>query len=81
MLNLMTESEVAKRLQVSLGSIRRWRVENRGPAFIKVGSLVRYRPEDVEGWLAGLPSGGSCGPQPRTRAENPETTAQYAANQ
>jgi hypothetical protein len=27
--------------------------------FIKVGSLVRYRPEDLEFWLAALPTGGS----------------------
>jgi hypothetical protein len=29
------------------------------PQFIKVGSLVRYRPEDLESWLASLPTGGA----------------------
>ncbi|MBC6970911.1 MAG: helix-turn-helix domain-containing protein [Bryobacterales bacterium] len=56
---LLTEEEVAKRLHVSLASIRRWRFERRGPQFIKVGSLVRYRPEDLESWLASLPTGGA----------------------
>ena len=56
---LLTEEEVAKRLNVSLASIRRWRLECRGPQFIKVGSLVRYRPEDLESWLASLPTGGA----------------------
>jgi excisionase family DNA binding protein len=56
---LLTEEEVAKRLHVSLASIRRWRLERRGPQFIKVGSLVRYRPEDLESWLASLPTGGA----------------------
>jgi excisionase family DNA binding protein len=56
---LLTEEEVSKRLHVSLASIRRWRLERRGPQFIKVGSLVRYRPEDVESWLAALPTGGA----------------------
>jgi hypothetical protein len=56
---LLTEGDVAQRLHVSLASVRRWRLERRGPQFIKVGSLVRYRPEDLELWLAALPTGGS----------------------
>jgi len=60
MLNLLTEYDVAQRLHVSLASLRRWRLERRGPRFIKVSSLVRYRPEDVEEWLAALPTGGAA---------------------
>ena len=59
MVNLLTENEVAQRLNVSLASLRRWRLERRGPRFVKLGSLVRYQPQDVEAWLASLPSGGS----------------------
>ena len=59
MSSLLTEGDVAQRLHVSLASVRRWRLEQRGPQFIKVGSLVRYRPEDVDRWLAALPTGGS----------------------
>jgi excisionase family DNA binding protein len=55
----MREIEVAKRLNVSLASVRRWRLERRGPAFVKVGALVRYRPEDLDTWLSELPTGGS----------------------
>jgi excisionase family DNA binding protein len=58
MSNLMTETEVAKRLNVSVASVRRWRLEKRGPAFVKVGALVRYRPEDLDAWLSELPTGG-----------------------
>jgi hypothetical protein len=58
MLKLMTEDEVSKALNGSIASLRRWRLEQRGPLFIKVGSLVRYRPEDVESWLTRLPTGG-----------------------
>ena len=43
-INLLTECDVSERLHVSVASLRRWRLENRGPRFIKVGSLVRYRP-------------------------------------
>jgi len=59
MTSLITEADVAERLHVSLASVRRWRLERRGPQFVKVGSLVRYRPEDLETWLAALPTGGS----------------------
>jgi predicted DNA-binding transcriptional regulator AlpA len=57
--NLLNETEVSQRLHVSLACLRRWRLEKRGPQFIKVGALVRYRPEVVEAWLASLPTGGS----------------------
>jgi excisionase family DNA binding protein len=67
MLSLLTEDDVAKQLNLSLASLRRWRLEKRGPQFIKVGSLVRYRPEDVEAWLLSLPTGGSI--KPATRAQ------------
>jgi predicted DNA-binding transcriptional regulator AlpA len=59
MLNLLTEEEVAKHLHVSLAALRRWRLEGRGPQFIKVGALVRYRPEALEDWLASQPTGGA----------------------
>jgi predicted DNA-binding transcriptional regulator AlpA len=59
MLNeLYTETDVAKYLRVSLACLRRWRLEKRGPKFMKVGSLVRYRPEDIPAWLNSLPTGG-----------------------
>jgi len=60
MVNLMTEHEVSKRLNVSVASLRRWRLLRRGPTFLKVGSLVRYQPEDLEAWLASLPTGGAA---------------------
>lgn len=30
---------------------RRWRVQGRGPVFVRVGNRVRYRQADVEAWL------------------------------
>ena len=59
MSTLLTEEDVAQQLHVSVASLRRWRIERRGPQFIKVGSLVRYRPEELEAWLAALPTGGA----------------------
>jgi len=62
---LLTEEDVAKQLHVSVASLRRWRLERRGPQFIKVGSLVRYRPEELEAWLAAQPTGGASPAAPR----------------
>jgi predicted DNA-binding transcriptional regulator AlpA len=33
-------------------TLRKWRVQKRGPQYIKIGALVRYRPEDVDAWIA-----------------------------
>ena len=59
MFTLLTEEEVARQLHVSVASLRRCRLECRGPQFIKVGSLVRYRPDEIEVWLAALPTRGA----------------------
>jgi hypothetical protein len=55
---LPTETDVARQLRVSLACLRRWRLEKRGPIFVKIGHLVRYRAEDVDSWLQSLPTGG-----------------------
>ena len=58
MQSFLTEQEVSKHLNVSVATLRRWRLEKRGPMFVKVGSLVRYRPVDLDSWVAALPTGG-----------------------
>jgi predicted DNA-binding transcriptional regulator AlpA len=55
---LLTETEVSRQLRVSLAALRKWRVVKKGPQFLKVGSLVRYRQADINQWLASLPVGG-----------------------
>ena len=58
---LLTETEVSHVLRVSLATLRKWRVDKRGPRFIKIGPLVRYQLEDLREWLSSLPTGGiSC---------------------
>jgi hypothetical protein len=57
MQHLLNEFDVAERLNLSVATLRRWRLFQRGPKFVKVDSLVRYRPDDVEMWLA-MPSTG-----------------------
>ena len=55
---LLTETDVSKQLRVSLAALRKWRVLNRGPQFVKMGPLVRYRQTDIDSWLGSLPVGG-----------------------
>jgi excisionase family DNA binding protein len=55
---LYTDRQVAEKLNVSLGTIRRWRLLEQGPKFIRLGSLVRYRDDDLAEWLKTRPSGG-----------------------
>jgi predicted DNA-binding transcriptional regulator AlpA len=55
---LLTETDVSKQLRVSLAALRKWRVLNRGPQFVKLGPLVRYRQDDIDSWLGALPVGG-----------------------
>ena len=59
---LLTEVQVSEMLQVSLACLRRWRLRGEGPQYLKVGPLVRYRTEDIEGWIAELPTGGKPSP-------------------
>jgi hypothetical protein len=69
--SLMTEQQVSQQIQVSLAALRKWRVERRGPPFVKVGPLVRYRADDLIAWIEALPIGGG-GPagDPAQRSDN-----------
>lgn len=55
---LIEERELAETLQVSLGTLRNWRVEGRGPRFHRIGQLIRYAPSDVKDWLVSRQGGG-----------------------
>jgi predicted site-specific integrase-resolvase len=44
---VMSEATAAETLGLSARTLERWRVEGRGPAFIKLGKSVRYRPVDL----------------------------------
>jgi hypothetical protein len=47
--DFFTERDVARILVVSLGTVRRWRLQGVGPRFHKFQSAVRYAPADVLG--------------------------------
>ncbi len=52
MSQLLAPKELCERWKVADNTLRKWRVANVGPAYIKLGegrnSEVRYRIEDVE---------------------------------
>jgi len=48
----MTQTELAKRWQISEATLERWRTEAGGPVFLKLAGQVRYRIRDVEAFEA-----------------------------
>ena len=45
-----TESETAKFLRLSPRTLQRYRREGSGPAFVKLGTRIRYRVRYVAAW-------------------------------
>lgn len=50
---LLTPETLAKRLGVTERTLAEWRVSppSTGPAYLRVGRGIRYRPEMVDSWL------------------------------
>ena len=57
---LLNERDLARLTKRSVASIRRDRLLKKGCPYIKISSSVRYRPSDVEAWLASLAQRGGC---------------------
>ena len=55
---LLNEHDVARITGLSVASVRRWRILQQGPKYIKIGAAVRYKPEDIAVWLDARPTGG-----------------------
>ena len=49
---ILNERQVQELYGFSIPYLRRTRRERRGPRFLKVGKLVRYRKSDIEAFLA-----------------------------
>ena len=49
---LLTETESAKRVGVSLSTFRRWRRKGIGPKFFLLGGILRYRIADLDEFVA-----------------------------
>jgi excisionase family DNA binding protein len=55
---LLTDTEVAKRFNVSLRTVIDWRNGGKLP-FLRIGRSIRYRPESIAALLQKLEIGGS----------------------
>jgi excisionase family DNA binding protein len=49
--DLVDEVALADRLGVSRSTLQSWRYSGRGPRYIKVGRLIRYRNADIDAYL------------------------------
>ena len=63
---LFTTEQAAARLGTTKRTLEAWRYEGGGPVFVKLGGrLVRYRPCDLESFIA-------AGEQTNTAAAKPQ---------
>ena len=53
---LLTEKELAAMAKLSPAMLQKLRRESRGPAFVRIGSAIRYPVAAVHAWLAALPA-------------------------
>ena len=71
MRSLLTQIEAAELLSLGVRTLEKYRVTGLGPRFIKLNKSVRYRPEDLESWVAARvvkstsETGGRNGRRPR----------------
>jgi excisionase family DNA binding protein len=49
---LLTEKEAAQRLGLSVSTLQQRRFRGRPPVFVRLGKSVRYRPEDLDAFVA-----------------------------
>lgn len=49
--DLIDEPALAARLGVSRSTLQSWRYAGRGPRFIKLGRMIRYRTSDIDAFL------------------------------
>jgi predicted site-specific integrase-resolvase len=50
-LGFVAEGQAARFLGVSVQTLRNWRCQGRGPAYIKKGRMVRYAMQDLMDYM------------------------------
>lgn len=51
--DLLTTIEAARYLTLKKNTLEIWRVQGKGPRFLKFGRSVRYRKSDCNSWITG----------------------------
>lgn len=49
--HLLTTAQAAEILGIKVATLEKWRYRRCGPAYIRVGGLMRYRPSAIEEYL------------------------------
>jgi len=57
---LYDEQKTAELLGVSKRWLQTARQTGNGPRYVKVGRLVRYRPQDIENWISAQARSSTC---------------------
>jgi hypothetical protein len=52
MIHLLDEIAAAQCLKLQPKTLSRWRWEGKGPIFCRIGGAIRYRPVDLETFIA-----------------------------
>jgi len=69
--DLLTDTQLAARWQLSRGTLANQRSQGRGPAYLKLAGRVRYRRSDIEAYeQAGFVSRESAGETTALRGPN-----------
>jgi predicted DNA-binding transcriptional regulator AlpA len=50
-IELMTEQQASKFLELSPKTLQKYRMQGGGPKFIKIGRKIRYRRKHLDEWL------------------------------
>lgn len=48
---LLDTHQASQLLGLSAGTLRKWRLHGRGPAFVRLGRSVKYRRSELEGFV------------------------------
>ena len=57
--DLLNTLDAGRLIGVSGSTLARYRSENTGPAYVKIGGKVRYRRSDLEAWITTIEPEGS----------------------
>ena len=50
-LGLMTETELSELLGVQPRTVQSWRLDGKGPSWVRVGHTILFHEDDVQEWL------------------------------
>lgn len=57
---LLNQSEFCEQTGVAPATAEKWRWLGKGPCFVKIGRLVKYRQSDIDEWIEANMRGAQC---------------------